>query len=929
MRSSSFSFRRFIWQGISVISIAIGLVACGGDSYESYISSAKGFMEKSDHVAAAIQLRNAIAEKPNSGEARFLLGKALLSGGDFAGAAIELTKAADNEYPKEQVAPLLARLLLADEQPKLLIDRYSKVSLDSPQADADLQTSLSAAYEMLGNSSRSRQVLDSVLNKQPDFPPALLLKSRFAAREGQLQEALGLVEKTLTADPRSAEGWRLKGDYLVNAKAPVSEAMAAYRKAIEVKNTDAGAYRGILDLLIAAQDFDALRAEIESMRKVLAGHPETLRGELWLAHRDRDFQKAREIAQHLLKLKPNHVQGQFLAGAAEFELRSFAKAEDHLSKALSMAPSMVSARQLLAQTYLSSGQPAKAVSLLAPWTQGPNISPDVLALAAEAHLQSGDLKQAEKLFKQASAKDSTLVRGKVVQAMVAIHGGKSQEGIDQLHSVVAQDKGSSADLALIRTHMQRKEFDKALAAIDGLERKTTGQPFAENLRGLVSLARNNVADARRRFERALEMDPAYFPAAATLSTLDLAERKYELAASRFNGVLAKDPKNHRAMLAKAEIREKAGAPANEVLELLRAAVAANPDAPQSRIALFQYHLRNNDLKSATTVAQEASTRLPDSPEALDALGQIQLLNGSANQAVQTYLRMVERADRSPVSLLRLAEAYVKTNNLKAAELSVRQALELAPTYVVALRRHAELLMGLKRPREAMASVRSLQKSHPDDSVGDLLEGDIHAAEKNWVAAAKSYRTGLNKLPTTELATRLHVALRATGDSTGAERMAAEWKKAHAEDLAFLIHVGDDAAVRGDFKMAESSYLQVINKRPRDAQVLNNLAWVTHKQARPDALGFAEKAVSIDPGNPGYLDTLAAILDGESQLKRAIEVQRKAVDLLPTNPVLRLRLAKLFAKAGDKQNARVNLEELLQFKDPFPGDSEIQPLLRQL
>lgn len=929
MSSSSFNFRCSLCSGVFVIAMAIGLASCGGESYESYIKSAKGYLGQNDHVAAAIQLRNAIAQQPKSGEAHFLLGNALLSGGDSAGAAIEFAKAADNEYPKEQVAPLLARLLLAGEQPKLLIERYAKVSLDSPLADADLQTSLSAAYEMFGNSVRSREVLDAVLTRQPDFPQALLLKSRFAAREGSFQDALALVDKALAVDPRSAEGWRLKGDYLINAKAPVSEAMAAYRKALEVRKNDSGAYRGILDVLIAGQDFDALRTEVDGMRKVLPGHPETLRGELWLANHERNFQKAREIGQQLLKLKPNNAQGQFLAGVAEFELGSYVRAEEHLVKALNLSSSMVSARQLLAQTYISSGQPTKAVSLLSPWIQGQNVAPETLALAAEAYLQSGDLKQAELLFKRAGAKDSGLVRGRVVQAMATIHGGKSQEGIDQLQAVVAQDKGTSADLALIRTHLRRQEFDKALAAIDGLERKTAGQPFAENLRGLIFLARNNVADARRRFERALEMDASYFPAAATLSTLDLAERKYDAAAARFDGVLAKDPKNYRAILAKAEIREKAGAQEKEVLEILRAAVAANPDAPQSRIALFQYHLRNNDLKSATSVAQDAVARLPDSPEALDALGQIQMLSGSPNQAVQTYLKMVERADRSPVSLLRLAEAYVKTNNLKAAELSVRQALELAPAYSVALRRHAEILMGLKRPKEAMATVRSLQKSHREDSVGDLLEGDIYAAEKNWVAAAKSYRTGLNKLPTTELATRLHIALRATGDSSGAERMAADWKKAHPDDLAFLIHVGDDAAVRGDFRVAESVYLQVINKRPQDAQVMNNLAWVTHKQSRPEALGFAEKAVSIDPNNPGYLDTLAAILEGDSQLKRAIEVQRKAVELLPSNPVLRLRLAKLFAKAGDKQSARVNLEELLQFKDPFPGDSEIQPLMRQL
>ncbi len=52
-----------------------------GDS----IASAKQLIAKRDHVAAVIELKSALQQTPNSGEARYLLGVALLEQGESIG----------------------------------------------------------------------------------------------------------------------------------------------------------------------------------------------------------------------------------------------------------------------------------------------------------------------------------------------------------------------------------------------------------------------------------------------------------------------------------------------------------------------------------------------------------------------------------------------------------------------------------------------------------------------------------------------------------------------------------------------------------------------------------------------------------------------------------------------------------------------------
>ena len=54
------------------------LVGCGGDKPETMLLSAKEFLAKNDHKAAAIQLKNALQQNPQLAEGRFLLALSLI-----------------------------------------------------------------------------------------------------------------------------------------------------------------------------------------------------------------------------------------------------------------------------------------------------------------------------------------------------------------------------------------------------------------------------------------------------------------------------------------------------------------------------------------------------------------------------------------------------------------------------------------------------------------------------------------------------------------------------------------------------------------------------------------------------------------------------------------------------------------------------------
>jgi predicted Zn-dependent protease len=177
--------------------------------------------------------------------------------------------------------------------------------------------------------------------------------------------------------------------------------------------------------------------------------------------------------------------------------------------------------------------------------------------------------------------------------------------------------------------------------------------------------------------------------------------------------------------------------------------------------------------------------------------------------------------------------------------------------------------------------------------------------------------------------KLHGVQLAAGHAAEAERMATDWIKGHPADAAFLYHLGDAALARSDWAAAEARYRAVVELQPRNALALNNVAWLMVKQGRPGAVAVAEKAIALLPDRAPLLDTLATALAAENQVPKAIETQKRAVARSPQDPNLKLNLARLYVKAGDKAYARAELNDLAKLGDKFAAQPEVASLLKSL
>ena len=583
------------------------------------------------------------------------------------------------------------------------------------------------------------------------------------------------------------------------------------------------------------------------------------------------------------------------------------------------------ARRLLVQTYLKEGRPAKALDALQPVLQGEQQDADTLAFAGEVYMQNGDAATAARYFEKAAALDPKSSGKRTAVALAHMAKGDTERGLVELEAAAADDSGIRADLALVATNVRQRKFDAALAAVAAIEKKQPDKPMPHDLRGTVLVAKRDFVGARRSFERALAVDPNYFPAVMNLTRLDVAERKPEDAKKRFDAVVAKDPKNAQALLALAGLRAQTGATPDEVVELVGKAVAANPTDLASRLALIRLYLRNNEPKKAIAAAQEAVAAFPERPEALDAAGQAYRADGDINQAVSTYNKLIQLRPESPLPYMRLAEIRIGAKDNAAAMENLKKALALKPDLLEAQRAMIALDATSGRADQALAAARDLQKERPKEALGYLLEGNIHASKKEWSEAASAYRTGLKQAGTADLATHLHAALYAGGKGSEADAVAASWLKDHPKDRGFRHYLAQSALSKKDYASAARQYKELLDSEPNDVLALNNLAWIAGQLKDPKALEYAERAYTLAPGNPAVLDTYAMLLVEGGNAARGVELLQKAVAMAPSAAAIRLNLARALLKAGQKDAAGKELDTLAKLGDKFPAHAEVSRL----
>ncbi|MGV8989998.1 MAG: XrtA/PEP-CTERM system TPR-repeat protein PrsT [Thiobacillus sp.] len=895
---------------------------------QEHIQRAKDFEDKGNLKGSILELKNAVQKNPDSPQARLLLGQVYLKSGMGAEAEKELARAVQLGVNRETIKPQLGEALLIMGEYKRILD---EIQLGDSTSTAHRARILQLRADALLKQGKLKEACDTFqlsLDTDSNYPPTYWGLAQCAVAERDMVKARQWLDTAIKIADKQAKTWIFIGS-LEQLNNNMQAAMAAYTNALKLdpNNLEALQSHAILSMILG--QWELAKKDIDTTRKLAPKYFGTHYLQALFNFRQKKYPEARDDLNEVFKITPDHMPSVLLFGETTFALGSHQQAESYLNRYLAQFPGDAHARRVLAATQLKQNQPDRALETLAPLLRSEKIDSGALALSSEAYRIKGEPQKAAELLEKAAQLDPQNADIKTQLGRNHLAAGDTTGAINQFEAAAALDpKQTPADSLLILSLLEQKAYDKALSAIQSLEKKLPNSPVTHELRGKAYAGKNDLVNARKSFEQALAVDQNYFPAIAGLANLDLRNKDFSSARKRLEKILSQDKNNLLAMMSLAELAA-VNQQAVEYVGWLEKAAKAHPKAAPPRIALAHHYMAKNDAQKALALADETLNANPNNPAALDLLASIQLATGNKTGALATYNKLVQKAEWSAEAHYGLAKALLANGELAPARAALQKALRINPTHLASQDALVGLEMGGNNPSAALHLARQMQAQHANLPLGYEREADILLTQKQTLQAIKAYELSLQKGAGSVGLIKLHQAYTLAGNTTTADQRLSDWLRQHPTDTAVRTYAAEHFMRSNRNKEAIVQFELLQRQFPNNPAIFNNLASVYQAEKNPRALVAAERALKLSPNNPAIQDTLGWILVEKGQIKRGLELLKKAAIAAPRVPTIRYHYAVALSQNGNAVQAKKELLSLLQAFPTFPEAEAAKELLARL
>ena len=600
------------------------------------------------------------------------------------------------------------------------------------------------------------------------------------------------------------------------------------------------------------------------------------------------------------------AQAALTRGMAALDRGDPRAARVELMNAIKADPRYAPAHMAQARVLLELGEGASAIDEIAQARRlGVRAGPG-RAMMAQGLLLKGDAIAA---LKEAGA-DDVPADGKAQAAHMAARAlamlGRNEEAgaaFDTALALAPRDAALWIDIATFRQGIGDEAG--ALAAGDRAMAVAPWDPDALVLRGTLVRAQYGLAASLSWFERALEVRPDHVPAlieyAATLGDMGQAGRM--LAMTR--RVLALDPGNGRAWFLQAAMAARAGdyglarammqhangsmdaVPAAMLLngllllqgespllavEKLKPLVALQPYNEKARLLLARAYRAAGDQRSAAITLGPLVGR-PDAGSYALTLGARVAEALGNRQAIVEFLDRASKPDAgAPVAFDQIGDRPAGNPDIPEIRALLRAG----------------------RAGDALPRAMALRHGNPGASAAYVALGDVLGAMGRNAEAARTYAQAANIRFSRDIAMRLVVVLRRSGDPAGATRTLNLFLAQNPADV-------DANRLAATLQMEAGQWGEAIERleglRARlgngDSQLMADLAWAYLGGGdAASALPFAAHARRLQPMNPAAADIFGwALFKARGRSQAATDLLEQASAMAPGHRLIATHLAQ--------------------------------------
>jgi putative PEP-CTERM system TPR-repeat lipoprotein len=639
--------------------------------------------------------------------------------------------------------------------------------------------------------------------------------------------------------------------------------------------------------------------------------------------------RARELLEELVSANPDDFDARIGLGLVNLQQGNLGQAEMHFATVTARQPDNVRAQQLLIETRSRMQSPQETLENLKPALQGPETDPSLLAAAGRLSLQSGNREEALDYFAQAA----DAAGDKSPEELLEIAGGYLAAGdidkaVELLQDIPAG--GASAlqrDSLLIAALLRQGKSTEALARADQLAAPADANAGARSLAAATYAATGKRDRAREEYARVLQAKPGDPATLLNLARLELMDRNAAAAAKHLEAVLAADQKNLAAQLGMAAVA-RLNDDAKGAGEWMRRVATDHADSLPAMLAVTQFYLGNRDYGQALQAAQEAAKLEPESAPALNMRGLAQLGAGKGAEAIASFQQAVQKSPQATGYRLNLGRALALQRNTDAAVEAFEGALAVDPQSQAALYLAATTALQGGKVERAAGYVERLRRIAPDSPASMRIEGDLAMVQKRYSDAARYYGKALAAGGDSLLVGARYRAARLAGEKNP-DKVLRDWLERRPDDTTIRMLLAEHFEQAGDTAKAVREYETVIERAPKSAVALNNLAVIYQRKRDPRALDTGRRAYEAAPGSAAIQDTYGWLLVEQGNLDRGLELLRGAARAMPDAPEVQFHLGVALARKGLETEAAPVLKKVMSGGAPASLKDEARRELARL
>ena len=717
--------------------------------------------------------------------------------------------------------------------------------------DSENRLRLANVYLTMGGSAEAKKEALNVLEQSPANGKALLLLTEMAHTPEAIKEA----ERAIAKFPaRGTTSYHLAIANLAMRpqNMEVAERAIATAAQVEPKSPAVHQAKGTLDLLQKNP-----KGAVEEFKTAAQLAPLRSNFKMTYAQYLNQAEGAEAATAYLKEITtkaPDYLPGWTLLARIAFAGKKYEQVPAYLENVFSRDPENIDARLLQSDLWLAKHQPDKAITELEKLDKNFSGSPPVKYRLAQAYLQQNKSTQAADALDQALAKNPDYREAILARAELNLRTGHLPPAIRALEELLRKYPGfKPAQLLLADAYRAVGRPNDAAILFQEQIKVTPNAPDPYFFLGLTQLEQNKSDEARKSFEKVLELSPDNVLAVEQLINLDLRAKDFAAASPRVQGQLKQHPDRAASYIF------------------------------DGRLLMAQF--KWNEAERALKKALELD---PDSVPAYDMLVTVYQTTNRLPQAAHELESVLSKAPNNQNALMRLAAIREKQKDFPKAREAYEKVLALNPGFVPALNNlsylFAEQFNQPDKAYELAQKARTLDSRNP--AVADTL-GWAAFKRGDYPHALTLLEESSGKISDTpEIQFHLGMANYMMG-RTDAARSAFQRALATPGDFPSKARAESQLALLGDGAntLSSAQLEEMISQRPNDPTTRVRLAESYEREKEwGKAASAYEGALEINPKMGSAALKLARIYSGPpSNKEKALIYAKMARALAPDDP----------------------------------------------